>query len=80
MKHPAATTTPDLLPDHDLAGERPPKKPRGTRWREAKGLKSFTVNVPAALKDEFDAFLAKTGKNRNDVIAHVLRTQVLRKR
>lgn len=80
MKSPHATSTPDLLPNHDLAGERPPAIPRGAKWREAKGLKAFTVNVPADLKDGFDAYLAKTGKNRNEVIAHLLRTQLLRKR
>jgi len=80
MKHPAATTTPDLLPEHDLAGERPPKKPRQATWREKRGLAAITVNLPADVKNDFDAYLAKTGKNRNEVIAHLLRTQLLRKR
>lgn len=81
MKAPNATTTPDLLGDsHDLAGERPRKVARQVKWREAHGLKSFTVNIDAAVKDEFDAYLAKTGKSRNEVIAHLLRTQLLRKR
>lgn len=80
MKAPEATSTPDLLPQYDLAGERPPAKPRQVAWREKKGLKAMTVNIPAEVLDGFNAYLAKTGKNRNEAVAHLLRTQVLRKR
>lgn len=79
--------TPDLLPDHDLAGERPAKPTqreqtakRLARMREEKDLLPFTVNIDAELKREFDAYLARTGKKRNAVIEQVLRNQVLRKR
>jgi hypothetical protein len=87
MKHPKATTTPDLLPNCDLAGERPAKPTqrektaaRVHKMRAGKNLAAFTVNIDAGLKQQFDDYLAKTGKARNAVIEHVLRTQVLRKR
>lgn len=74
------SSTGDLLPNHDLVGERPPKKSRQAAWRDKRGLKAMTVNLPADVLEGFNAYLAKTGKNRNDAIAHLLRTQVLRKR
>lgn len=88
MKAPADTKTADLLPAHDLAGERPAKPTQAekaaarlAKMREQKRLLAFTVNIDAALKLEFDAWLAAhPEKTRNGVIAHVLRTQILRKR
>lgn len=87
MKAPVDQKTGDLLPDHDLAGERPAAPTqrektaaRVAAYREKNGVKPMTVNVPADLLDDFNAYLAKTGKSRSEVIAHVLRTQVLRKR
>jgi hypothetical protein len=81
------TKTGDMLPDHDLAGERPAKPTeaektakRLAKMREKKDLAAFTVNIDRALKLDFDAYLERTGKSRNEVIEHVLRTQVLRKR
>ena len=74
------STTGDLLPNHDLAGERPPKKSRGAAWREKKGLSAFTVNVSTPVKHDFDAYLKRTGKNRNEVIERLLKTQLLRAR
>ena len=81
------TKTGDLLPDHDLGGERSAKPTeaektakRLVKMRERKDLAAFTVNIDRPLKLDFDAYLARTGKSRNEVIEHVLRTQVLRKR
>lgn len=72
--------TGDLLPDHDLAGERPPKRSRGDKMRAARGLKAITVNLPAELVDEFHTKRKVQVKTANEVIEHLLRTQYLRKR
>lgn len=87
MREAIDTHTGDLLPACDLAGERPAKPTqremtaaRVTRYREKNGLKAMTVNIDGDLKDDFDAYLSRTGKSRNAVIEHVLKTQVLRKR
>ena len=87
MKESIDTVTADLLPGHDLAGERPAAPTqrektaaRVARMRAGKNLKPFTVNIDADLKDAFDEYLSRTGKSRNAVIEHVLKTQVLRKR
>lgn len=87
MRNAADQKTGDLLPDHDLAGERPAKPTQREQtaarvavYREKNGVKPMTVNIPVDLADKFDAYLIKTGKRRSDVIAHVLRTQVLRPR
>lgn len=87
MKASADKKTGDLLPDFDLAGERPAKltqrektAARVERMRAGKNLLPFTVNIDADLKRDFDAYLDRTGKTRNAVIEQVLRTQVLRKR
>jgi len=81
------TKTGDLLPDHDLAGERPAKPTQAqktakrlAKMRTEKGLEAFTVNIDAGIKKQFDEYLARTGKNRSKVIEHVLKTQVLRQR
>jgi hypothetical protein len=87
MREAADTATGDLLPGFDLAGECP--APPSTRERTAvrlakmrtnKNLAAFTVNIPAELKTQFDEYLTRTNKGRSEVIAHLLRTQVLRKR
>lgn len=80
MKSPHATTTPDLLPDHDLAGERPPKRPRQVLWREKKGLKAITVNLPAEVWTAFHEKRQKQGKSVNEVVEHLIKTQYLRGR
>jgi len=80
MKAPHATTTPDLLPDHDLAGERPAKQPRQAAWRDKNGLKALTVNIDGDLIDQFHERRKARGQTANEAIAHLLRTQYLRKR
>jgi hypothetical protein len=87
MKAAIDTKTGDLLPSHDLAGERPAKQTgrertaaRVAKYREKNGVTPMTVNIETQLKREFDAFLTRTGKSRAQVIEHALRTQVLRKR
>jgi hypothetical protein len=80
MKHPKATTTPDLLPDHDLAGERPPTKTRLDKMRERRGLKGLTVNLPAELVEQFHTKRKARGQTANEAIEALLRTQYLRKR
>jgi hypothetical protein len=84
MKTANDTKTADLLPAHDLAGERPSMPSRAAqriaKMREAKGLKGLTVNIPAELVDQFHAKRKEQGKTANEAIAHLLRTQFLRKR
>jgi hypothetical protein len=84
MKAGNDTATGDLLPAHDLAGERPAMPSSGARrlasYRDRKGLKGLTVNIPAELVDKFHAKRAEQGKTANEVIAHLLSTQYLRKR
>lgn len=77
--------TGDLLPEHDLAGERMPKPSRLDKMREKRGLKGLTVNLPAELVDAFHAKReqqggAKNGKSANAVIEKLIRTQYLRGR
>lgn len=83
------TKTLDLLPDHDLVGERP-KKPtakelaaaRIKRFREKHGVKAVTVNLPADLVADLDAWIVAKGKGRtkSQVIEKLIRTQLLRPR
>lgn len=87
MKAAADKKTGDMLPDHDLAGERPRKLTqrekvavRVARMRETKGLKAITVNLPAELVEEFHARRKARGHTANEAIETLLRTQYLRKR
>lgn len=87
MRETADTKTADLLPACDLVGERPAKPTqrertaaRVAKYREKHGLAPMTVNVPVDVLADLNAYLSRTGKTRNAVITHVLRTQVLRKR
>ena len=87
MKHPNAITTPDLLPDHDLAGERLPKitqrektAKRVAKMRETRGLKAITVNLPAELVEQFHEKRKARGHTANEAVEILLRTQYLRKR
>jgi len=83
------TKTIDLLPDYDLAGERP-RKPtskelaaeRARRYKAAHGVKAFTVQLPPDLIAEVDAFvkLKGKGKTKSQVIEKLIRTQLLRVR
>ena len=72
--------TGDLLPAHDLAGERPPKQSRGDKMRTARGLKGLTVNLPTALVEEFHQKRKARGQTANEAVEALLRTQYLRKR
>lgn len=74
------STTGDLLPGHDLVGERPPKKSRQAAWREKNGLKAITVNLPAAVVDAFHDKRKKQGKDAAAVILKLIETQYLRGR
>jgi len=72
--------TADMLPAHDLAGERPPKRARLDKMREARGLRGLTVNLPAELVEEFHAKRKARGQTANEAVEALLRTQYLRKR
>lgn len=91
MKAPADKVTPDLLPEFDLAGERP-RKPtakelaaaRARRYKERHNVKAFTVQLPVDLVARIDAFVAnpKKGKGRtkSQIIEKLIETQLLRDR
>lgn len=49
-------------------------------FRARHNVKPLTVMLPADLRAEFEAWIAAKGKNKADVIAHLIRTQLLRKR
>lgn len=87
MKAGNDTKTADLLPAHDLAGERAAPltqrektAARVRKMRETKNLKALTLNLPAELVDQFHARRKAQDKTANEAIAHLLRTQYLRKR
>lgn len=83
MKTAADKKTGELLPDHDLAGERP-RKPtaseRAIAWRNKKDLRALTLNLPAELVEEFHTKRRARGHTANQAIETLLRTQYLRKR
>ncbi len=87
--------TPDLLPDYDLAGDRPPKPTaneltaaRVARYKEAHKVKAVTLHLPVELVDAFDAYMiarnVKLSKGKkltkNGVIGKLIQTQLLRPR
>lgn len=89
MRQPTDTKTLDILPEHDLAGERPrqPTKQekaaaRVARYRERNGVKPITLNLPAELVADLDAWILAKGKGRtkSQVIEKLIRTQLLRVR
>jgi len=89
MKQTIYTKTPDLLPNHDLAGERPRKptarelgKARIERFRAKHDVKAVTVNLPASLVAELDAWIVTKGKGKtkSQVVEKLIRTQLLRPR
>lgn len=80
MREPIDTKTADLLPGHDLAGERLAPRSRLDKMRERRGLKGLTLNLPAELVDQFHERRKARGQTANDAIANLLRTQYLRKR
>ena len=64
--------TPDLLPEHDLAGERP-RKPtkqelaaaRSKRFKEAHGVRAVTLFLPVDLAIALDAHcIARASRSR----------------
>jgi hypothetical protein len=84
MRAPADTKTADLLPAHDLAGERPAAPSKGKKrldaMRARRGLKGLTVNLPIELVEEFHERRKSRNQTANEAIEKLLRTQYLRKR
>jgi hypothetical protein len=84
MKAPADTKTADLLPAHDLAGERPVAPSKGKKrldaMRARRGLKGLTVNLPIELVEEFHERRKSRNHTANEAIEKLIRTQYLRKR
>lgn len=87
MKTPNDQKTPDLLPEHDLAGERP-RKPtkkelaaaRAKRFKESHGVHAVTLFLPVDLAIAFDAYCIARNLKKSDVVAKLLSSQLLRKR
>lgn len=90
MNNATDTKTADLLPNHDLAGERPAKptakelaRARTARYREKHGnVKGFTVQLPVDLIAKVDAYVTAKGKGRtkSQIIQKLIETQLLRPR
>lgn len=87
MMAPDDKKTADLLPNFDLAGEVPAKPTakemnaaRVRKYREAHGVRSVTISLPKVLADELDAWLAARGKTKSEVLAKLIKTQLLRPR
>lgn len=84
MREAVDNKTSDLLPAHDLAGERPAAPSKGKKrldaMRERRGLRGLTVNLPADLVGEFHERRKSRNQTANEAIEKLLRTQYLRKR
>lgn len=88
MRQPEDTAT------GDLPGIKPAQTPKkrgrpavygsmaekAAAYRARKGIKALTVEIPVDLHAEFEAWLTSKNKKKSEVIAHLLRTQLLRKR
>lgn len=78
----------DLLPDHDLAGERAPvltkaerSKIRNVKYCERNNLHAMTVYINAEVLAQFNDWLAAhPSKKRAEVVERLIKTQLLRKR
>lgn len=53
---------------------------KAAAYRARKGIKPLTVELPADLHAEFEAWIKAKGQKKSEVIARLLRTQLLRKR
>lgn len=49
-------------------------------YRERKGLKSFTVELPAEIYNGLEQYLEHRGEAKSTVIARLIKNQLLRKR
>lgn len=85
---PCDRRTADMLPEHDLAGERTPKqtaadlaKARAARYAKTHNVKAMTVFINADVLAQFDTWLAAhPGQKRAAVVERLIKTQLLRKR
>lgn len=89
MNPPNDKKTLDLLPEHDLAGERPRKLTsaekaaiRAERYRETNGVRPVTLNMSADLVARLEAWIVvkDKGRTKSQVIAKLIETQLLRVR
>jgi hypothetical protein len=76
----AADPFADYPPRPDMRTQREKTAARIAKMRAAKNLRALTLNLPAELVDAFHERRKEQGKTANEVIAHLLRTQYLRKR
>ena len=53
---------------------------RVAAYRKRKKLKSFTVEIPAELYEQFEEYLKFKDTSKSAVVARLLKTQLLRKR
>ncbi|WP_377704922.1 hypothetical protein [Pseudoduganella sp. UC29_71] len=49
-------------------------------YRARKDLKAVTIQLPTALAERLDAWLAAKGKHKSETIARLIETQLLRPR
>lgn len=82
MKAPTDKKTLDLLPEHDLAGERPRAptsqelaRQRVERFREKHGVKPVTLQLPAETLDLLNYMTGNTGESKSQLVARVLADQ-----
>ena len=87
MKSAADNKTPDLLPGHDLAGERPAPltkadkaRARLERYKAKHGTVAATFHINAEVLAAFDALCIAKDKKKSAVIQRLIETQFLRKR
>ncbi len=87
MKTAADNKTADLLPGHDLAGERPAPlskadkaRIRMARYKAKHGVVAMTVHIDCEVFAAFEAFLIAKDRKKSAVIEKLIRTQVLRPR
>jgi hypothetical protein len=55
-------------------------KDRQEAYRQRKGIKLLTVELPIEVHGDFEAWLGKRGEKRGPVITRLIRSQLLRKR
>jgi hypothetical protein len=84
MKSAADNKTADLLPGHDLAGERPPEltaadkaRARMDRYKTKHGKAALTVWIDAEVVKAFEALCIAKDRKKNAEIERLIKTRYL---
>lgn len=86
MRHPDDTVTAEIPGLKPLKVSKPrPRKyaseaEKQAAYRDRKGVTAMTIQLPNGVAAEFEAWLTSKGKKKSAVIAHLIQTQLLRKR